>query len=290
MNIVNKEEWIVTAAELNQRFEGLSAERGVLDVLPKPQAGSLLYGNYSGQTDDLFDRAVKVLANPKQVITINYTLADTVVGRPTLATSDLLPGVWVTLTNTCDPYQISLRSEPEIKFWLGDILAASSTVVTNQLGTDLSTAGLLTFLAALEHTKRSWMISALNHLEPITAFGIKDIEEQLSSAKADDFRWVLNLTDKLIPFPIAEMPFKDDLIPCVEELIGAELIEPLNNEKTLFELTTQGRFFSECNRLAASKLVLASSIFVSEEVGIAHDVFVFVRGPLDLIVYLMKMN
>lgn len=284
------DQWIITAADASARLLEINGIRGILDVLPKPDENMVdsqveLPKETQGE---LFDTCLKVLANPNQTIYLHYNIADNLVSRSVLAASDLLPGIWVSLVGSADPYQISIRSEPELYFLMGDVLSVNNLLGSNEIGNHISTEAVLILMAILDHIKRAWMISALNHSEPITMFNLEDIRERLLDSENEDFRWTLLFAEKHLPFPIKEMGLIDNLEPVFLELVRTGLIEPVNEEATIFDLTKIGEFLAEVDRQAASQLILSHSYVLEGEEGTAYDIFTFTRGTFDLLLYTLS--
>lgn len=281
-------QWLIEAAEIYQKVEELKIGKGALSVLPPaPDKASIIQPKEGQEETKLLDKCIRILANPDKVLYLHYNIADGVVSRSALAKSEILPETWVTISGTSDPYSISIRSEAEIKFLVGDVLSTNNLWGSQEFGSDMSTQGALTLMAVLDHVRRSWMISALNHVEPIGMFSLEDIRERLVDSQNEDFRWTLHFTEKHIPIPVKEMDFLDDLRPAMQELIDAGLVEEIDEEGDLFDITKEGEYLAEIERQAASRMVLSRVNQISEG-EITYDIFTFIRGPLDLILYLLS--
>ena len=307
---IHEEEWIITAAEMDALLKKNRWERGLLDVLPKVrpagtgEAGTLpLPGLEQGQERErgqelaaspdgedrgqLLEACVRVLAKPGRAVRLHYNVADSTVSRCVVATSEILPGIWVSLAGSADPYRLSMRSDPELRFLISDVLSAAAGIRPTKIGCDFSTEAALTFMAILDQTRRSWLVSQLRHLEPVSLFSLEDVRNRLAEGSIEDFRWTLPLTEKLLPIPIREMTVVEDPRPALLELIEAGLIEPVNEDASIFDLTQPGRLLAEGDRQAASRLVLSQS-FLLPEAAIAHDVMLLTRTPSDLLLILMS--
>ncbi|NCC75855.1 MAG: hypothetical protein EOM08_05415 [Clostridia bacterium] len=294
----HQDEWIITFAEMDAIIEKAGLQRGSLDVLPPLVTASGLTAPLTdGQEQQplsegenhrqLLEACLSVLANPKRVVRLHYTVADSTISRSILATSDVLPGIWVSLAGSTDPFRLSLRSDPELRFLVHDILAAETAVHPTQIGCDFSTAAALVLLAALDQARRSWLVSLLRHLEPVSLFSLQDIKDRLAESAIEDFRWVLPLVEKLLPIPVRELFVSEDPRSALLELVEAGLIEPVNEEATVYDWTEAGRVLADGDRQAASRLVLSQSFHLPEG-EIAHDVVSLIRTPLDLFLFLMS--
>ena len=290
-------EWIGKAEEFAAYFEHTGNKRGSLDVLPKGQREidfeSELKSIDKKELDQdpdqlrLLESCLSVLADPEQVVQMHYNMADTTVSRSILAKSKEMPGLWVTLAKTGDTQRLSFRSETELRHLIGRVLSDDNTIRPTQVGCDLSTEAALAFLAILGQYRRAWLISLIRHLEPVTLFSLSDVKERLEEADVEDFRWVLPLTDKLLPMPVAEMSVCEDPRSALLELVEKGLIEPVDEEATAFELTEAGKVLAEGEKQAASRMVLSKTCSTSGG-QLVHDVLLFTRSSFDLTLYLMS--
>ncbi len=289
---VENGEWIVTAAELAACFRDSGNTPGALSLIPTGEEevdGAKIAEERSTQTEEqlaIFDKCLKVLGDPRQIVLMHYNLADTTVSRSTLAASQELPGAWVTLAQTGKAMRLSFRSQLEVRNLIFEVLAADITIRPTKMACDLSTEGALTFLALLDQYRRSWLISLISHLEPVSLFTIEDIKDRLSEAEMEDFRWTLPFTDKLLPIPVKEMAVAEDPRPGLFELVEAGIIEPVNEEATAFDITEAGHVFADGNSQAACRLVLTRTYHTDEGESV-HDVFLLTRTSFDLFMVAM---
>lgn len=293
-----QDEWLITAAEIGAIMEKAGLQRGALDVLPDITAAGVqvetspaaqVQPSQAGDENQgqLLEACLSVLADPRRVVRLHYTVADTTISRSILATSDVLPGIWVSLAGSNEPFLLSIRSDPELRFLISDVLAVKTAVHPTQIGCDFSTEAALALLSALDQSRRSWLVSVLRHLEPVSLFSLQDIKDRLTESSIEDFRWDLPLVEKLLPIPVGNLTVSEDPRPALLELIEAGLIEPVNEEATVMDWTEAGRVLAEGDRQAASRLVLSQSFFLPDD-AIAHDVMFLVRTPLNLFLVLMS--
>lgn len=277
-------QWIVSADYLKQRLIEIQGTQGALNVLPtNPNPAQ----DIPAENNPLLDTSIQILANPSKVLYLHYNIADSSVSRSSLASSDQMPGVWVTLSGSGDPYQISLRSEPELLYLIKDVLAVNKLNPVEDLGFDLSSQGALLFMAFLDLNRRQWLSSLLEHREALEIFSRAALEETLANSANNDYRWTLLFTEKQIPLALTDMDLMANLEPALTELLQLGLIEALDENNHTFELTKQGRYLAEIEKQAISKMVL-SRLQVLEDQSIGQDIFTLVRGPFDLLLYLLS--
>jgi hypothetical protein len=294
---IHNDEWIITAAEIEAVLARTQCSQGPLAVLPSiPNQDAANSENTEpgqkpsssdGSNSELLSACICVLANPERVVRMHSNVADSSVSRSIMATGAALPGVWVTITGSAEPFRISMRSDPELRFLVSDMLSAETTYSPSLISCGLSTEAALVLMACLDQSRRSWLVSLLKHLEPISIFSVEDINFCLSEGKIEDFRWTLPLVDKLLPIPIDEMAFRADPRPALMELVGAGLIETINEEANVFDWTEAGRVLAEGNRQAAARLVLSQSFLLQDD-DIAHEIMLLTRTPLDVFLIMVS--
>ncbi len=288
---VENGEWIMTPRELAAYYYKLDKKHGELSLIPEvvEEVDKDSVGEDFSQTSEqemILNKCLEVLGDPLKVVLLHYNLADTTISRSTLAISDKFPGFWVTLVQTGKTMRLSFRSQLEIRNLVFEVLAADNSVRPTKMACDLSTEGALAFLALLDQYRRSWLISLIQHTEPISFFTIKDIKERLNEAEMEDFRWTLPFTDKLLPIPVKEMAVAQDPLPGLSELVEAEIIESIDEESTTFDITEAGHVFTDGNKQAASRLILSQTYYTQED-ELAHDVFFLTRTSFDLFMVVM---
>lgn len=284
-------EWKLTPDELTRAFALAGGSSGPLSLIPIPgEDASTAPDPRIDLTEEqrtLFDLCLQVLGNPDQVLRMHYSLGDTRVSRSAMAESTQHPGTCVTLAQAGTNLRVSLRSPLELRMLVYDVLSVDNALLPTKLGCDLSTEAAATFLALLDQYRRSWMLSLLHHASPDVPLKLADVRERLQKAGMEDFRWSLNLTDKLLPIPVSDLKVAGDPGPALSELEEVGLVEALNGEKTLFEFTEAGEALAEGNKQAASRMVISRTT-LSEEQEPLCDVFVLTRTPFDLFLILMS--
>lgn len=285
-------EFLIENKEMLARLAAEGLERGPMDVLPPAEKGLGVQGVFDPANHDpvkikLLDACLRVLADPAKVLRLQYNLGDTTVSRAVCAASAYMPGVWVTLAGTGERARISLRSETELLYLVSEALAANALVRPTWIGGEISTAGALALLAILDQTRRAWLISLLRHLEPATVFSPADVRERLEESTNNDFRWLLNLTNEVLPIPAAEMQVAIEPRPALLELIEVGLVIAADEEVEYLDLSEAGLLLSEANKQAISRVALSQTGFTPDG-DIAHDVIAFIRGSLDLFMVLMS--
>lgn len=291
----HNDHWLISSSELAAHFAQNEGSRGKLFVFPETErtteAGKVAESSLSELDKDqraLFDTCIDIMNNPAKVVHLHYNIADTRVSRSVVTASSELPGLWVTLGGSTDPLRLSTRSEGELRLLVTNVLSAlQADVRSTLLGCDLSTGAAIVFLAVLDQVRRSFLISMVRHLEPITVFSVEDIIDRLNEAGEEDFRWALSFVDKLLPIPVKEWNVVNDPRPALLELVQAEIIEAIDEDGNSFGLTEAGLLLAETYRMAESRVVMLSTYLTPEE-NMIQEVFFLFRSAIDL--FLVQMS
>ncbi len=293
--LAHNEDWLINSSELAAHFTKNESSRGKLFIFPKAEstaeAGNVADSTLSALNADqraIFDTCLKVMNNPVKVVHLHYNIADTRVSRSVLTTSTEYPDFWVSLGGSTDPLRLSTRSDGELRLLVTNVLSAlQADIRATLLGCDLSTEAAIVFLAVLDQIRRSFLISMVRHLEPITIFSVDDIIDRLNESGEEDFRWALTFVDKLLPIPIKEWNVVKDPRPALLELVQAEIIEAIDEDGSSFGLTEAGYLLAETYRMAESRVVILTTYLTPDEEMI-QEVFFLYRSAIDLILVQMS--
>jgi hypothetical protein len=296
--LTHDEDWLIDSSELTKQLNNSGKIRGPLCFLPdkersitKDEADDVPNDILSGLNEDqrvLFDACLTTISNPVKVVQLDYNIVDVRVSHSVLSVSSELPGLWVTLGGLVDPLRLSTRSGEELRLLVSRVLSAlSANVRATMLGCDLSTEAALVFIAVLDHYRRSFLISMVQHIEPITIFSAEDIIDRLNESEEGDFRWALSFVNKLLPIPVKEWSVAKDPRPALLELVQAEIIKAVDDGGTSFDLTEAGLLLAETNRMAESRVVMLTAYLTPEE-DLIQEVFFLFRSAIDL--FLVQMS
>lgn len=294
--MLSKTQWRFTVQELLYHMEISGIERGGLCLLPetledahKTDRDTVVQKRSEMAQEDLglFERCLGILADPDRLLHVHINLGDGVVSRLSLGHAQSSPGLWAGLRHEGDAHSILLHGDSELKYGIIDSLAAQTQLGETQIGCDLSTPAALAFLAVLDQYKRAHMLSMLNHVEPISVFSREDIEQRLAGSHIHDFRWLLTLTDKLMPLGINQLGVCGNAGEALAELAALEIIGNMDEVPRLFDLEPITLSIAEGYRQKISVAGIGHTAKLPEG-ELVHDVFVLIRTPGDLLLTVMS--
>ncbi len=231
--------------------------------------------------------AIGVLRAPVKVAYLNHTIADETVSRGMLAWSASVTDYVVAMARTGAVRRVSYWKPFSLCASITRILAADQAISDDGIGCKLPSTAVLTFLAILDQLRAVRLYSMLNHTEPTTTFSPGEIMERLAGAAAEDFRWPLNFTDKVLPGLAAALT-ANDVSTAFQDLIQAHLIEPVieTERSKRYDLTEMGRVI--CDGVLHDVTKVALSLCDHHPDGqYGHDLALLIRGAFHLFLFAM---
>lgn len=294
MNVKDRE-FIVSAAEMEALFKLTKIKAGLLSVLPKGMLKENQEEIFVKQFETLDDSEkekalnyLKILGNPDKVLELHYNIADFQVSRSTLAKINQIPEDYVSLGGSADPFKMGSRNEFEIRYIIREVLAANVVFDDRKsINANVSSDVALAFLAVLDQYRRGWYFSVIKNHDPLSVFSISDIKDRLKDAQIEDFRWILPMTEKVLPYPIAETELFKNPKLALEELATIGLIEKMDDNVGVYEFTKEGLALAELNRTAISRMVISSTYKATED-QLAADVYFLIRAHAGLFLVLIS--
>ena len=292
----SKTQWHFTMQELVSHMEISGIGRGELCLLPEavsnaPNSGrdAVTQKRSEMAPEDLrlLEKCLGILADPDRLLHVHINLGDGVVSRLSLSHVQTSPGLWAGLRSEGDVHSILLYADSELKYAVIDSLAAQTPLGETKIGCDLSTPAALVFLAVLDQYKRSHMLSMLNHVEPISIFAKKNIEDLLAGSHIHDFRWMLPFTDKLMPLGINQLEVSGNAGEALIELTALGLIGNMDEDSKIFDLEPITLSIAEGYRRKISVAGIGHTVKLPTG-DLVHDVFVLIRTPGDLLLTVMS--
>lgn len=286
-----KNKWIFSAQQLAFYMEELAVKESRLSLIP--QLSEELTEKDRERLDkekekwakedlSLLESCLRILASPDTLLQAHINLVDSIILRLALAHQSASPGLWVALAPEKEAYRLVIQGDSELKFSLIDSLGAGEGLGKLQMAGDLSTPAALAFLAILDQYKKSHLLSMLNHLQPLSVFSKTDVQDWIKGAGVEDFRWLIPLVDKLVPLDLSELGLASDASSALKELVGYGFIDQLDEEGNLFDLGKVALTLGEGYQKKLSAAVIGRTVKGKDE-NLAHDVFLLIRMPDDLL-------
>jgi hypothetical protein len=160
-----------------------AAER--LDALPGPSA-------------EILGVAVAALANPPRSALAQFSVTDETVSRLTLAWDATMEQVTVVARQGSE-VAVSLRSPDEVSALLAGAIGLDGALEPLDVRVELSRPQAIAWVALADTLRRARLQSMLIHGAPSDTCTVADVTATLATADAEDFRWALNMLDKVMP-------------------------------------------------------------------------------------------
>ena len=290
--VIDGEDYLLAAGDLSTLADQIGARSNALALLPAGDTAAdrmARLGKEYAQLEDAHRQrlaiALGVLRAPAKIAYLHHTIADETVSRGMLAWSISVPDQIVALARVGGVRRISFRKASSLRASIARILAAEQKIEDDGIGCKLPSTAVLTFLAVLDQLRAVRLYSMLNHTEPSTMFSPGEVMERLAEATAEDFRWPLNFTDKVLPGLAAALT-ADDVSTAFQALIHANLIEPvLETERAKrYDLTATGRVIYDGVLHDVSKVAL-SLCDRHPDGQYGHDLALWIRGAFHLFLF-----
>jgi hypothetical protein len=292
--VIDGEDYLLAAGDLSTLADLIGAGSNALALLPAGDTAADRrdrLGKEYAQLEEAHRQrlaiALGVLRAPAKIAYLHHTIADETVSRGMLAWSASVPDQIVALARVGGVRRISFRKAASLRASITRILAAEQKIDDDGVGCKLPSTAVLVFLAVLDQLRAVRLYSMLNHTEPSTMFSPGEVLERLAGATAEDFRWPLNFTDKVLPGLAAALT-ADDVSTAFQDLIHANLIEPvLETERAKrYDLTATGRVI--CDGVLHDVSKVALSLCDRHPDGrYGHDLALWIRGAFHLFLFAM---
>jgi hypothetical protein len=282
---LERDDLIASDDELVALSEALALERGPLAALP---AAASAEG--SGRTLDLLegvDRlsgAVQSLARPSRRIDVRHVFGDESIGRTVMVWASDCDPQMVVLEELGRERRIGRRSESHVRGRLAKALAAPKEAPV--LRRALSTSAALAFIAMTDCLRYAWLVSMLEHAQPVRRITAGDIRSRFECAGLDDSRWLLNFLDKVWPRTLAEHEVVGPLETTLDELEAAGLlVRVAEGPGTAYETVGQGGLLAAI--LGREDRKLGLTVQTAAE-GVPPEVALLIRSPSHLLLVHMR--
>ena len=290
---INDGDLILTGQELCAALKGLGLTISNLAALPEVSFTSDQSSEAAKYLDELsvsqrslFTSAFNVLAKPAKTVRLHYSIADESVSRYVLGWGSALSEGVAVLVKSGDTYRVGVRTEPDLTYMMGQVLAINDNLHSDNFGVSSSTEAILVFMAVTDTLRYARHYSCLIHTEPVTSFTPSEVKDRLEDAGKEDFRWPLLFVDKILPIPVAQMGLIVNLEPSLQELEEKGLITSLDDVggQQLYALTKEGEIIADALLHEVSKATIGISA-LREDSTLGHEVMLLVRSSLSLFLF-----
>jgi hypothetical protein len=292
---IDGEDYLLEEGDLRALADLIGARSNALSFLPAGDPAAERKARLAAEFGQLEEAhrqrlaiAIGVLRAPAKIAYLNHTVADETISRGMLAWSPSVPDYIVAMARTGSVRRVSFWTAASLQGSITRILAADAKLPDDGMGSKLPSTAVLTFVAILDQLRAVRLYSMLNHSAPSTMFSPAEIQERLAGAAAEDFRWPLNFTDKVLPGMAAALT-PDDVSKAFQDLIAADLIEPVveAERSKRYDLTDQGRVI--CDGVLHDVSKVALSLCDHHPDGqVGHDLALLIRGAFHLFLFAMS--
>jgi hypothetical protein len=189
---------------------------------PSPDAAERLAA-FSGRSVQILDVAVAALADPPRAAVAQFSVADEAVTRLVMAWSATMEQVAVVARQGWDA-AVSLRSPDELVALLASVVGLDGALEPLEARVELSPTQAIAWVALADTLRRARLHSMLLHGAPSDTCTVADVMGTLATADAEDFRWALNMLDKVMPGRASVLAGATSITAALEGLVAAGVL------------------------------------------------------------------
>ena len=189
---------------------------------PSPDAAGRL-ATLSGRSVQILDGAVAALADPPRVAVAQFSVADEAVTRLVMAWGATMEQVAVVARQGWDA-AVSLRSPDEVFALLAGVVGLDGGLEPLDVRVELSPTQAMAWVALADTLRRARLHSMLLHGASSDTCTVADVMATLAAADAEDFRWALNMLDKVMPGRASALADAASVSAALEGLVAAGVL------------------------------------------------------------------
>jgi len=286
--ITQENDFVLNDGELFELAEHLQPKNSRLAILPRqrPALKTAVLQEYSALAPEKqaeLDEIIRGLAHPMRLLRLHYSVADETISRQFIVWPGASDAV-VTLARNGDVWRASQSTEFGVRSLVEEILGAGSSLRRDPFALGLSSMGVMVFLGVMEQMKYARLYSTLMSQDQDWNFTPEDILERMRQSVKEDFRWPLAMFEKVLPVEIMEVIAIEDVTRGLAELVKLELVEAVDDQGRIFELSDSGRMVADGILHEVSKAALCVTQ-CREDGVIGHDAALLVRASFYLFLF-----
>jgi hypothetical protein len=286
--IIQDNDFLLSDAEFFELGQHIRPERSRLALLPgeEAQAPSRVVEEYEelpGDRRQALTAIVSGLAYPVRFMRLHYSMADESISRQLIVWPKSGDEV-VTLARNGRLWRASTNTEFGVRSLIKEVLGAGSNLRREPFTLTLSSTATLVFLGILEQMHFAHLYAILMNQAPDGTFKAEDVLERMRQSSKEDFRWPLAMFEKVLPVRPFETVQLEDVTGGLAELVERELVESIDENGRLYELTPEGGLVADSVVHEVSKAALCVTQCRPDGV-IGHDAVLLVRGSFYLFLF-----
>jgi hypothetical protein len=177
----------------------------------------------TGRSAAILSGAAVALANPPRSALAQFAVADEAVNRLTMAWNATLEQVAVVARQGWDA-AVSLCSTEEVFALLARAIGLGGALEPLDARVELGPGEAIAWVALADTLRRARLHSMLVHGAPSDTCTAADVAETLAAADAEDYRWALNMLDKVMPGRASALAGAASLTAALEGLVAAGVL------------------------------------------------------------------
>jgi hypothetical protein len=229
-------------------------------------------------------RAVQALAAPVRTARFHHAVADESITRSVLAWPTENSPELVGVVRVGNNRRVALRSPGELSASQSRLLAANDGLRDQNFAIKISSLAAITLLAVFDQLQHARMYSMLAHASPVDSVAPAEIFERLAEVEIEDFRWVLPFMEKVMPSGALTAITKEEIQSALVELANGGLLEAVDENATLYQLTGNGAFAADAVFHNLSRAAICTCQIRPDGV-VGYETLLFLRGPSALFLY-----
>jgi hypothetical protein len=152
----------------------------------------------TGRAASILNGAAIALANPPRSALAQFSVADEAVNRLIMAWDATLEQVAVVARQGWDA-AVSMPSTEEVFALFAGAIGLNGPLEPLDVRVELAPAQAIAWVALADTLRRARLYSMLMHGAPSDTCTAADVSETLAAADTEDYRWALNMLDKVMP-------------------------------------------------------------------------------------------
>lgn len=287
--IIQDNDFLLSDAELYELGQHLRPARSRLALLPGQEAaaapGEIVqeYEKLPVDRRQALEAIVGGLAYPVRFMRLHYSIADESISRQLIVWPKSGQEV-VTLVRNGSLWRASLNTEFGVRTLIKEVLGAGSHLRRDPFCLQVSSTATLVLLGILEQMHFARLYATLMNHAPEETFKAQDVLERMRQAAKEDFRWPLAMFEKVLPVRPFENVQIEEVQAGLDELVQRALVEAIDDQGRLFELTAEGRLVADGVVHEVSKAALCVTQCRPDGV-IGHDAALLVRSSFYLFLF-----
>ena len=215
-----------------------------------------------------FLQSLKILGAPGQTA-LYYEVVAKQFTSSLLAWPEKGTGSLAQIIDTGEAFYLGCPTPGDLSYLLQRNLVVDRSLISSNLNLSFSADSALVILALVDVCRFNEIDSLITHRLPDEIISLDDVMERIGDSTADDYRWILNLMQKSLPFNIAQEINSPRVADAMKELKNIGLLELVDEgEETPFGALPPLYRFSSSGKIVQSSLLESESI---ELFGISRE-------------------